>query len=1005
MIRNTICFLSLLSLLIPPFILNVQAAPGLMDDEGVSDKLTKNIKIEQKADNLYNIEFRNADIKDIIRYFAREYGLNIIADKDVEGVVTASLGNITIKQALGQILDSQNYTMIEIDNVIRVKAKPSLVKTFKLHNVSAQDVSENTTSLLGSEGKIVIDEATNSIMVTDSLDNLNMIKSFIENVDVKGRQVLIEAKFVETTLDTSKNLGIEWGTTVTVRGAARPHTFPFNVVDPKFALGNEDAQIGTAAASRTNLAGFPAADSDLYTFGTLDFTQFKAVLQALLTDGNTKVISNPQVATLNNKLATMGVTTEYPLPTYEVSTDTGELTVSGYEYKDIGITLNVTPFIASDDYITMTIEPTVGTVGATISVGDTGFELPIISSKTATTKVTIKNGETIVIGGLISTEKVKSMTKVPLLGSIPLLGKLFSYEGESESSSELLIFVTPHILNLEGEEEIQKKRIDELYSDIGKLMLDDDYESIILKANEILEIDEEEERAKDLRIKAEEKIKQKEIEEAEKVKERDIYLMSLWREANSFYAEGEYQQAKDRYARILAEDPRDGMAVDMLKKSEEKIELLSERVPALLLRAKKSFKEREYHQALEDYYDVLQLDPDNKEAKKSVEDIYESIRSLEEEEKIKDDLVKAKALYDEEKFQKAKIVLDELLELDSDNKEIQNYVTLTAGAIKQEQDLKNIWEEANSLYADKEYESAQIKYNDILTIDSNNKSARQMVERCQNGIQRYNRKEVAELLSAGKKYLIRGENQEALDCFTKVLELDSTNKKAEKNISKIKDVLRSKEVQPYKAKIEKEPDSLYTSGVKSYNEANYNEAIHLFEKVLMADPTHENAYRYLEMAYKRKGIAGSEAVVETELKTTVGEDALGEKILTEKEIRGLYQEAVRLYKDKEYDKALDKFGFLSQLDSKYQKISKKKMESCLEKIREPILLSKVEEKYQLGLDYFKKDIYGKSIQFFLEVLDLKPNYKDANKYLKLSRDRLQMMDSLGDFEQDSIEDK
>ncbi|MDP8217007.1 MAG: tetratricopeptide repeat protein [Candidatus Kaelpia imicola] len=1715
MIRNIIYFLSLLSLLIFPPILNAQIASDLMDDDGVSDKLTKNIKIEQKAGNLYNVEFRNADIKDIIRYFAHEYGLNIIADKDVEGTVTASLGNVTIKQALGQILDSQNYTMIEIDNVIRVKAKLSPVTTFKLHNVSAADISDNMVSLLGSEGKMVIDEVTNSIMVTDSDDNINIMRNFIEGVDVKGRQVLIETKFVETTLNTSKNLGVEWGTTITVQGAARPHTFPFGSTGDKYAFGNENAQIGTDEEERSNIAGFPVAGSGEYTFGTLDFAQFKAVLKALLTDDDTKIISNPQVATLNNRLATIGVTTEYPLPTYEVDSSTGELTVSGYEYKNIGITLNVTPFIASDDYITMTIEPTVGTVGETISVGDTGFKLPIISSKTATTKVTIKNGETIVIGGLISTEKIKSTTKVPLLGSIPLLGKLFSYEGTSDYSSELLIFVTPHILNLEGDEELKREKIDELYEDIDRLMFDEDYGAVISKVDEILELDKGEERAKDLKVKAEENIKQKEKEEEGKAEEREAFLRSLWREANSLYAGGEYQQAKDKYIYILAESPDDKMAVKMLKRSQEKVEAikendlysliregksyyrendfnkalasfrealvidptnraisnyivdielkltqeelgkvekpleeierekrvqslweeansfyaamnyegarniytrilalesdnksamdmlkrseekigqqLSERASALLLSAEKSFRKREYSQALESYYsvlqidpdnedaelgitelnkyiqereedkqvaldlnralklyqggsyseakfvldkilskrpdneeaskyrrlsiqkinkdkdiaqlweeanryytardyeraldiytqilalepdsrsamdmldrcedklkvekdevlssllvkarkssrkkdytgalsyfekvleidpgnreadseiveiqglieqetfkksldkallsakslykqgsfkeakiilngiiekspenrealgylelcslkiakekktallwqeadtlfskgdyglarqkyaqilsidsggkvalvkinkceeklekaeerkiaalltsgrieykrkeylkalerfekvlkldpanqdavtemikvenalkeqswpqeekldsadlrskiaeserasqlweeanklyaeraylkalkkyasivtiepenqsalemlnrcedkieikrsrevssllvmgekarrsgnydkaleyfervlelepankeadgkileialqkdgkrgakkkslelakreskeeelkilweeanmyysqkdfksawdkyadilsldpedkiandmlnrcedrlyetkvkeisslllsasrefrnknydralkyyqDVLQIDPDSKEARRSIEDIYKSMRSLEMAERVKGDLVKAKSLYSKGRFKEAEIMLDELLKLDSKNREIQKYLTLTIEAIRQKQDLKNFWEEANSLYAEGEYELAWRKYSDILVIDSNDEVARQMVKKCRSKIQQYNIKEISALLSAGEKYLVKGENQKALNYFMRVLELDPANKGAEENISKIKDSLRAEEIEPYKGKREKEIGALYLSGVKNYDKADYDKAIYLFEKVLIADPTHENAYRYLEMAHKRKSMAESEVAVEVDFKTAVEdvisiEDILEEKSLTEKEIRELYRGAVRLYKKKEYQKALDKFRSLSQLDSKYQKASKKKIKACLEKIRKPLPLDKVEEKYQLGLDYFKKDLYKKSIQLFLEVLDLKPKYKDARKYLKLSRDRLQMMDSLGDFEQAAIEDK
>ncbi|MDD5613573.1 MAG: secretin N-terminal domain-containing protein [Candidatus Omnitrophica bacterium] len=513
-------------------------APVVADEDLAAGKLGRNIKIEQKGDNIYNIEFRNADIKDIMRFFAREYGLNIIADKDIEGTVTASLGNITIRQALKQILDSQNFMMVEEDNVIRVRTKPSAVVTFKINNVSAADIKANLISLLSSTGKMVIDEASNSIMVTDQDDNIRMIQSFLESVDKKGRQVLIEARFVETSLSAAKSLGIEWGTTVTVKGSARPHTFPFGSVGEKYMLGNEDAQAGET--DRTNIAGFPVADDELYTFGTLDFSQFQAVLKALLTDQNTKVISNPKVATINNRAATMGVTTEYPLPTYEVNKDTGELNVSGYEYKDVGITLNVTPFITTDNYITMTIEPKVGAVGDTVTVGTTGFELPIISSKTATTKVTIKNGETIVIGGLISDGESKTVKKVPLLGSIPIIGKVFSSESLSKSSSELLIFVTPHIINLEGENELKKQKIDAMYREIDRLLLEGDDRGVISKAGEILKLDENEQRAMSLIEKAaDRKIQLQNEQTNQNVDEQAQLSQSLLKEANHFYAKKE----------------------------------------------------------------------------------------------------------------------------------------------------------------------------------------------------------------------------------------------------------------------------------------------------------------------------------------------------------------------------------------------------------------------------------------------------------------------------------
>jgi type IV pilus assembly protein PilQ len=1019
MIKNMKSFLSLPLLLILFVVFNNQAVFSFMDNAEVSDSSAANITIEQQAENKYNIEFRNTDIKDIIRYFAREYGLNIIADKDIEGTVTASLGNISIKEALSQILDSQNYTMIEIGNVIRVQGKTSPVTVFKLDNVSAKDISDNLTSLLSSGGKLVVDEATNSVMVADSTDSINMIGSFIQSVDVKGRQVLIEAKFVETTLGASKRLGIEWGTTVTASGAARPHTFPFNTVNPNLALSNEDAQAGET--DKTNLAGFPVAADTEYTFGKLDFSQFSAVFRALLTDDNTKVISNPQVATLNNRLATMGVTTEYPLPTYEVDSDTGGLVVSGYEYKDIGITLNVTPFIASDDYITMTIEPTVGTVGETVSVADTGFKLPIINSKTATTKVTIKDGETIVIGGLISTEEIKSVSKIPLLGSIPLLGKIFSYEGTDKSSSELLIFVTPHILNLEGEDKrkVEKDKMTKaILAKAGRSLRDKDYDKALEYYQDVLESDpgnieanrsiieienlikeqdlkrdteESLSRAKTLYNKGEfkeakiiledilrkspgnkEALEYLELSSIKITKENRAEL--LRREADRFFSEEEYELAHQAYTRLLSLNPDDRVALMKISESEKRIDnVKSKNVSELLLAASREFYNKNYDKALGYYQDVLKLEPDNSQAKRGIDQVYKDMESLEIASQVESDLAKARTLYSQGRFKEADIILNELFKLEPQNREVIRYLALTSEALKQKQSLKDIWEEANKLYVDKEYELAWKKYNDILALDSADDIARQMVEKCKSKIEQHSRAKSTPLL---------------------VLENNLSNRS------------KSNDTETFLKGREDDPGSLYQSGIESYNKADYDSAIYFFERVLILDPANDSAYRYLEMAHNRKDILKSESLIEP---GTILEDKevviRKDEVLTDREIRDMYRDAVGLYREKSYQEALERFDYISRLDSKYKRAAEKKIESCLESIKKLSPKDDIEEKYQLAMEYFKKDLYSRSIPIFLEVLELKPGYKSAKKFLDVSRERAGKIESLDEFEQVEIKNR
>ncbi|MDP8234307.1 MAG: secretin and TonB N-terminal domain-containing protein, partial [Candidatus Saelkia tenebricola] len=1029
------------------------------DEEIVAEKLGKNIKIEQKGENIFNIEFRNADLKDIIRFFAYQYGLNIIADKEVEGMVTASLGNISIKEALKQILDSQNYTMKEIDNVIRVRAKPALVKSFQVENIAASGILENITSLLGDEGKIVVDEVSNSIMITDTEDNLSMIQGFIKNADVKGKQVLIEAKFIETSLGTTKNLGIDWTMAVTASGAGRPVTWPFSsAANNRKYLTNSD--------STENVAGFPDSETDAYTFGTLDFSEFQAVLRALLTNTNSKVISNPQVTTLNNQEAEMGVATEYPLPTYEINSDTGELTVSGYEYKDIGITLKVTPFIARDNYITMSIEPTVGAVDATVTITGTGFELPIIESKTATTKVTVKDGETIVIGGLISDTKTKTTRKIPFLGNIPLLGKIFSYNTDSDTSSELLIFVTPHIINLEGQKELDEKKIKELYEDIEDLLYKKEYEEVILKVDEILEIDSEENDAKKIKEEAIEKLEVKKNKEELEVELKTVKLEILWKEANKAYAAQDYETARSKYTNILALKPSDEMAVNMLQRCQNKIDsgksmdvssvLLSGRramregkhtealelfkkalefdpenkeaqsyikeidvsiqtketeasldvdlihdqqlqamwkeankvyiqgdyetarakyteiitlqpdnksamemldrcedkigddkakkISSLLLLGEKSFRKKEYDKALGYFDDVLELDSMNKDAEDNIVEINKQLELKQTKEQIKADLNRAIELYKDEKYIESRVMLKNIVKNDPANVVAEKYIVLCSQAMRKKEDLNTLWEEANRLYARRSYELARTKYADILALDSDNKSAMDMLARCEDKIDIVKEEEVSSLLVLGKKALRRGEYLRALKYFDKVLELDPANKGADNNIIEINKKMELDET-------EIQVRTGLNNAIALYQDKKHIEAKAVLEEVLKKDPDNIEAKKYLSLC--------------------------SDMISKRQKVEDLWEQANQLYAKGDYESAREKFGDILSIDVMNQDVMNK-FNKCEDKINET-RNQKVTSLLISGKKAYRNEEYQKALEYFDEVLDLAPDNKEADR--------------------------
>ena len=900
-----IIFLLLLSSTLCAQTEKVEGEPQILNTENaVQKKLTENINVVKKGDK-YSIELRNADLGDVIRFFAYKYDLNIIADKDVKGTVTASLSNISIKEALRQILDSQGYTMTEVENVIRVKKKPTPTKHFRLKNISVNDIKEELTSLLSTNGKLILDENSNSIMVTDDENHLRFIEKFINNVDIKGKQVFIEAKFLETTVGNIENLGIEWSIVATATGAKRPHTFPFRKTGAKSFYPDVGTEEGFSSPTGWPLLteGYDTGDSDnntttFWTLGTLDFSQTQAVLRALLTDSNTKIISNPQVAALNNQEAKISISTEYPLPTYQIDSDTGELTVSGYEYKDIGIILNVTPLITEDNYITMTIEPEVGTI--TDSVEGGVVDLPIISSKKASTKIMIKDGQTIVIGGLISEDSSDVVKKVPLLGNVPILGKLFSYKAKSDEKRELLIFVTPHIISPEGERESEKKKkqeeISRLYEQAENLQEEGNYEEALLKLEEILNKEPGEEKAKRMLVTLERKIKEKKereeierklarvkelyregnYEEAkfileevlkkdsrnpqahrylslidEKLREEKVAKL-LWQEANDLlFNQGKYEEARSKFLEYKKLRPQDKEVKRLISLCEQKIEeeKKSRHIQQLLKKGKAYFRDGEYALAQEIFEQVLNIEPDNELANKYINEIDKIKEERKKEEakrkkitelyKIADDQIRA------EDYEQAVSTLEKILEVEPGEEKAKRMLVTLEKKIKKKKEQEEIERKltrAKDLYREGNYEEAEILFADVLKKDESNAEAQKYIQLIRNKQKEEAIAnalwEEANNLFAARKY------KEAKERFLELKRLRINDEKIDEMIEKCE-----KRIEKERKKYVRD---LLKRGKKYYRKKNYEYAIELFNEVLKLESKNKIARNYVERIEKIK---------------------------------------------------------------------------------------------------------------------------------------------------------
>ena len=406
------------------------------------------------------LNFENITIEDMSVMFAEITGRNILIGNEVSGLVTAKLNNVPWDKALDSILKIENLAKYvdEEANIIRIHSQEVLVaqeefdlkriqdmeklrdaertieplytEIFKLYYTEADQVSKEVTSIIngsaveGDEAsasgiEITIDERLNYLIVKATKEELDFIATIISEVDVRTKQVLIEAFIVEASEDLGKALGATFGVTAP---------------DANF-LGtrDEDSQAGTEAniaASTANAFLNPANTVNLILGTTTK--NLALALQASESQGVTKILSNPRVFTLDGQKAVIKQTDEVP---YTVVEDG----VASIELKEAGIILTVTPVIVGDGNIILTVEVEKSSVDITIAN-------PPLAKRTITTKLLIKDETIVVIGGVFTQKTVDTQQKTPLIGDLPFIGNLFRKDQSTDIRKELLVFLAPRII-------------------------------------------------------------------------------------------------------------------------------------------------------------------------------------------------------------------------------------------------------------------------------------------------------------------------------------------------------------------------------------------------------------------------------------------------------------------------------------------------------------------------------------------------------------------------------
>ncbi|MDD4869239.1 MAG: secretin N-terminal domain-containing protein [Kiritimatiellae bacterium] len=343
-----------------------------------------------------------------------------------------------VKSTTGTIVfDQVSNTLILIDMPDKLMEMVAIIekadissntetKTFILQYANVEDVQKELTTLLTKEvGFVRIDKRTKTLMVTDLPQNIQKVEQVVKAFDMRSKQVFIEAKVVEVTLNDNFALGINW-------------QHMFQGLDPRFSLQS------------VSLPGAPTTPVGTLTYNTIvSGGDLQVVVDALKQVGETKILSSPHIAVTDGQEATIKVIENQPYKETKLESGTTNITGVTYQFIPVGVTLSVTPKINDENMITVMVKPDISSISQWYD-GDAQQGTPVVKSATATTSVMVKDGVTVIIGGMIKDRKDTSVNSIPFLGGIPLLGRLFRYDSVSVVNTETIVFMTPRIIT--GEE-------------------------------------------------------------------------------------------------------------------------------------------------------------------------------------------------------------------------------------------------------------------------------------------------------------------------------------------------------------------------------------------------------------------------------------------------------------------------------------------------------------------------------------------------------------------------
>jgi type IV pilus assembly protein PilQ len=408
-----------------------------------------------------SVDFPNEEIRTILRNVADLYELNLVIPENLTGTASVKLRNVTWQQVFEVVLEPVGFTYQMENNIVKIKSRaemqtePVETRVFLINSARATDMMTSLSPLVDSAagGRIQVDNRTNALIITERPSKMNSI------------QVSIETKFIELSVNNSRDLGVTWNFNNTTLGTTG-YAWQYNIAHGLGVLPSSGVfpllQGGASGPANLNLPietpntftyQAPARAADLAFFNQ---AQYSAVLQALQANTNARLVSAPTVVTLDNEEISFyfGTTVNFIYPT--INNQTGTAVPGDHEEKQVGIKMRVKPQVSNNGFINLTLNPEISRIDPVsdsfpIAGTTEAISYPRIDTRELTdAKVSIKDGYTLGIGGLIDDEDDKTVTSVPILGDIPLIGELFKSTATIVTRNNLIIFVTAKTLSPDG---------------------------------------------------------------------------------------------------------------------------------------------------------------------------------------------------------------------------------------------------------------------------------------------------------------------------------------------------------------------------------------------------------------------------------------------------------------------------------------------------------------------------------------------------------------------------